>query len=158
MPLKCVCNWVTFVHLAGFAAACSSRVVHRGDKVVISKWCGKREARARLSMVTTESNLVIFITFILLFFSNSFSRVSCLHNSYLLLFENKEGWGSRYTRFGVVYGWCFVRCQHMELKCRFCYQILEHGIQSTWGTWSHDCKNQNLTLVICHAVSLFYTP
>jgi hypothetical protein len=37
MPLKCVYNWVTFVHLAGFAAACSSRVVHRGDKVVISK-------------------------------------------------------------------------------------------------------------------------
>jgi hypothetical protein len=38
-------------------------------------------------------------------FSNSFSGVSCLPSSYLLLSENKEGWGSRYTRFGAAYGW-----------------------------------------------------
>jgi hypothetical protein len=49
--------------------------------------------RCCLLMVTSESNLVIFITLILLSFSNSFSRISCLPSSYLLFSENKEGWG-----------------------------------------------------------------
>ncbi len=42
------------------------------------------------------------------------------------------------------------------MKCRFCYEILQHRIKSAWKrTWSHDCKKTKSRLVVCYVCYSF---